>query len=88
MCLCNLIKRIFISYLLFARLQNNMTVAASASCSYQLNDNELHYLSLLVDIMKSQKWRAFERAILKNPYSFQAFCRKVQHASELNGMTM
>lgn len=60
----------------------------TGSSSYQLNGGEIQYLSLLLDIVNSQNWNAFEYAILNNPDVFQSFARTISQSLELNGMTI
>ena len=56
--------------------------------SYQLNDDEIEYLSFLLGTIDEQNWHALRYAILSNPIVFQSFCRTVSRSEELNGMTV
>mmetsp|Transcript_14255 Transcript_14255/g.30442 ORF Transcript_14255/g.30442 Transcript_14255/m.30442 type:complete len:246 (+) Transcript_14255:173-910(+) len=56
--------------------------------SYQLNDDDIQYLSLLLGIIDAQNWEAFGYAILNHPTEFQSFARKICQSTELNGMTI
>jgi len=60
----------------------------TGSSSYQLNDEEIQYLSLLLSIIDSQNWQAFGCAILETPTTFQSFARTISQSSQLNGMTI
>ena len=58
------------------------------SSSQTLSDDDIEYLSLLLEIIESRNWNALEYAIRSNISVFQSFARKVSQSSELNGMTM
>jgi len=60
----------------------------SSLSTYQLNQTEADYLSLLLNFIKSQSWEALRCAICRNPAAFQLFARNISIVSELNGMTM
>ena len=63
-------------------------MSGSSSASYHLSNEEIQYLSLLLDMIDSQNWKAFGYAIVNNPQAFQTFARTIMHSAELNGMTM
>jgi ankyrin repeat protein len=56
--------------------------------SYQLKNEEIQYLSILLEIIESGNWEALECTIINNPTVFRSFARKVSRSSELNGMTI
>ena len=56
--------------------------------SYQLNNDEIKYLSLLLGIVDEQNWQALGYTILSNPIVFQSFCRTISQSEQLSGMTM
>eukprot|EP00571_Detonula_confervacea_P002501 CAMPEP_0172318566 /NCGR_PEP_ID=MMETSP1058-20130122/35245_1 /TAXON_ID=83371 /ORGANISM="Detonula confervacea, Strain CCMP 353" /LENGTH=57 /DNA_ID=CAMNT_0013033423 /DNA_START=39 /DNA_END=209 /DNA_ORIENTATION=+ len=56
----------------------------TGSSSYQLNDEEIQYLSLLLNIIDSQNWQTFRYVILNSPTVFQSFARTISQTSELN----
>jgi hypothetical protein len=60
----------------------------SSPSTFQLNQNEDDYLSLLLNIIQSQSWEALGCAINRNPAAFQLFARKISSVSYLKGMTM
>jgi hypothetical protein len=60
----------------------------SSPSTYQLNQTEAGYLSLLLSIIKSQNLEALGCAIYRNPTAFQLFVWNISIVSELNGMTM
>jgi len=45
----------------------------SSPFTYQLNQTEAGYLSLLLGIIQSQNWEALGCAIYRNPATFQLF---------------
>mmetsp|Transcript_4776 Transcript_4776/g.9838 ORF Transcript_4776/g.9838 Transcript_4776/m.9838 type:complete len:227 (-) Transcript_4776:154-834(-) len=57
------------------------------SPSISLNQNEIAYLSNILQMIDCQNWQAFQSTILNNPKFFQAFSHKISQCSELNGMT-
>lgn len=53
------------------------------------NDQQmLHYISLLLDIIETQDWETFESVALSNPKAFQIISRRIANCPEFNGMTL
>ena len=71
-----------------AQIYIHTNMSDSSPFTYQLNQTEAGYLSLLLHIIESQNWEALGCAIYRNPASFQLFARNISSVSALNGMTM
>ena len=69
-------------------MQSISTTSTYHSRRRGLGDEEFQFLCILLEVMSSRNWQAFEDTILTNPASFQSFCGLVSQSSELNGMTM
>ena len=68
--------------------KNIPTMFNSSPSTYQLNKNEVQWISLLLVVIESQNWEGLGCVISSNPTIFQHFARKTSRLPELNGMTM
>jgi len=68
--------------------KNMQTMFDSSPSTYQLNKNEVQWISLLLVVIESQNWEGLGCVISSNAIEFQQFARKTFSLPQLNGMTM
>jgi len=71
------------------KISTQPMASPSSSTPFQIGDHEVECLALLLDLIESRNWEAFEFIITSNPTVFASFAMAVQRSShELNGMTI